>query len=127
MPGAEGVQAGPPVIVGGQTTLGPVTSGQNPAEGPLVLTDHTVGDPLRTNWDAVQPPAGGDGGHYTHTQTVGQAVVTIEHNLGFRPAGVALFSLDYGIEYSGFKVQHLSANAVRISMDQPTPCVVVLS
>lgn len=127
MPGPEGVHAGAPVIVGGASALGAVTTGGSQAEGPLVLSDHQTGPPVRTNWEAVQPPEGSDGGHYTHTQAQPQSVVTIEHGLGFRPAGVSLFSLDYGIEYSGFKVQHLNSNTVRVSMDQPTPCIVVLS
>lgn len=63
---------------------------------------------------------------YEHVQTVPQSVVTVTHNLGFRPQ-VSMFSLDYGTQYSEFVTQHLSGNTVRVSMDNPRACVLVMS
>lgn len=63
---------------------------------------------------------------FEHVQTVAQSVVTVAHNLGFRP-GVAAFSLDYATQYSEFTTQHLDGNTVRVSMDNPQACVLVMS
>lgn len=121
MPGPEAGTTGQGPVVG------PTTAGGSSTSGPLVLKGHQTGEAIRTNWDAVTPTEGGGGGHYQHTQTVPQSVVTITHSLGFRPAGVSLFSLDLGTKYRGYGVQHMDENTVRISMDRPTPFVAVLS
>ncbi|MFE2751551.1 hypothetical protein ACFXGA_06060 [Actinosynnema sp. NPDC059335] len=72
------------------------------------------------------PAASGGVSAYEHVQTVPQAVVTVTHQLGYRPA-VSAFSLDGGEQYDEFKVQHLSVNELRVSMDAPTACVLVMS
>jgi len=68
---------------------------------------------------------GTDGGgagpaRYEHVQVVAQAVWTVNHNLGARPAAVSLFSLDYSQAFDEFAVQHMSVNQLLISMDVPT-------
>lgn len=72
------------------------------------------------------PPGGPGGGNYRHDQTVAAAVVTIVHNLGRYPAGVSLHSLDLSLNYTEYVVQHLDINTVRVSMDTPTACTVLL-
>lgn len=64
---------------------------------------------------------GGEGGStYEFVQVTPQSVWTVTHNLGRRPAGVSVFSMDYATEYDDFAVQHVSANQLLISMDLPT-------
>lgn len=65
-------------------------------------------------------------GGFVHVQDVPQAVVTVAHNLGYRPS-VAMFSTDYGTHYAEFQTQHLDENTVRVSMDNPQACVLVMS
>lgn len=75
-----------------------------------------------TTWAAVTSgPAA-----YVHTQVVPQAVVTVAHGLGYRPA-VSMFSPDFGVQYAEFGVQHLDVNTVRVSMDTPLSCALVMS
>jgi hypothetical protein len=38
-----------------------------------------------------------------------------------------MFAIGFGEQYSEFKTQHLDVNTVRISMDQPQACVLVMS
>lgn len=57
---------------------------------------------------------------YVHTQVLAATVWTIDHNLGRRPAAVALFSADWTTQYSQYLVQHLDENSLRVAMDTPT-------
>lgn len=57
---------------------------------------------------------------YLHVQSLAATVWTITHNLGRRPAAVALFSLDWLTQFGQYNVQHLDANTLRVSMDTPT-------
>jgi hypothetical protein len=63
---------------------------------------------------------------YEHVQTMPQSVITVTHDLGFRPC-VTAFSLDYGTQYSEFTTQHMDLNTLRVSMDNPQACVLVMS
>lgn len=63
---------------------------------------------------------------FEHVQALAQAVVTVTHGLGYRPA-VSAFSLDYSQQYAEFQTQHLDENTVRVSMDSPRACVLVMS
>lgn len=63
---------------------------------------------------------------YEHLQTVPQAVITVTHGLGYRPA-VSMFAPDYTQQYAEFNTQHLDQNVVRVSMDSPRACVLVMS
>jgi len=64
------------------------------------------------------PGGGSGGGTVTFTQSTPVTVWgPIAHNLGYRPAAVSVFSLDFGTQYDEFTVQHLDVNTLRISMD----------
>lgn len=65
---------------------------------------------------------GGGGGSesFEFVQSVPQAVWTVAHNRGSRPASVSLFSLDYSTQYDEFTVHHVDSNQLLISMDMPT-------
>lgn len=64
--------------------------------------------------------SGGSGGSFEFVQNIPQSVWSVSHNLGYRPAGVSLFSLDFVTQYDEFSVQHVSSNQLLISMDVPT-------
>jgi hypothetical protein len=72
------------------------------------------------------PAASGGVSAYLHVQEIPQAVLTITHQLGYRPA-VTAFSLDYAEQYAEFLTQHLDENTVRVSMDKPMACVLLMS
>lgn len=90
------------------------------ATAPVVLAGPVPGTPVVIG--------GSTGGRAAAAfpQTTPASVVVVRHGLGFRPS-VSLFSLDYSVEYADYGVQHMSENELRISMDQPTPCVVLMS
>lgn len=72
--------------------------------------------------NGVGPDSGGNviietGARYTHTQEVPATVWTVNHNLGFRPVAVSMFSSDFGQQWSEFGVQHLDVNSLRITTD----------
>lgn len=74
----------------------------------------------------VDDPSGGGGGpgpgggSFEFVQSIAQSVWTVQHNLGYRPAAVSLFSMDYQQQYDEFAVQHVNTNQLLISMDTPT-------
>lgn len=122
--GYIGPLAGEPVVLSGPVVTDPVDipGYSGPLSGePVVVSGPHSGAPVVVFGDGA-----GSGGTLTFNQTTPVSVIEIRHNLGFRPQ-VALFSLDYSRQYDEFGVQHLSANALRVSMDQPTPCVVIMS
>jgi hypothetical protein len=63
---------------------------------------------------------GGGTGPFEFIQSVPQAVWSVTHNLGYRPASVSLFSMDFSQPFDEFAVQHTNANQLLISMDVPT-------
>lgn len=63
---------------------------------------------------------------FEHVQTVPQAVITVTHGLGYRPS-VTAFALDFSQQFAEFQTQHLDANSLRVSMDSPQACVLVMS
>lgn len=75
-------------------------------------------------------PGGGGGGTGTATtrydQTTAATVWLVDHNLGRYPAAVALFMPDLSEQYREYKIQHLSVNSLRVSMDIPTAGVALL-
>lgn len=90
---------------GGVATLGPdgiLTASQRPTTG-------SVASPV-----------------FVHTQSTPTAVFIAAHNLGRRPAAVALFSLDYSVPFDEFDVLHLDANTLRVAFDAPTTCVALI-
>jgi hypothetical protein len=101
---------GAPVPIGGNlVATAPVT-----LAGPVPGTPVVIGGTTGGRASAAFP------------QTEPVSVITVRHGLGFRP-NVSLFSLDYSVEYADYGVQHMSENELRVSMDQPTPCVVLMS
>lgn len=84
-------------------------------------------------WDAdlgqyVPSTVAGAVGGQQFTQTAPATVWgPINHGLGYRPAGVALFSTDFAQQYDGFSVEHLSVNSLRIAMDTPVAGVALIS
>jgi hypothetical protein len=75
-----------------------------------------------TGWAAATSAPSG----FVHTQLVPQAVVTVTHSLGYRPA-VSMFSLDFSVQYDEFGTEHLDTDTVRVSMDTPYACALVMS
>lgn len=75
-----------------------------------------------TQWTAATAGPGG----YVHVQAVPQAVITVVHGLGYRPA-VTMFSPDFGVQYAEHRTEHLDVNTVRVSMDTPHACALVMS
>jgi hypothetical protein len=75
--------------------------------------------------------AGGGSGGGTGVQFTQASPATvwgpIIHNLGYQPAGVALFSGDFATQYDDFTVQHLTINSLRIAMDVATAGVALIS
>lgn len=70
----------------------------------------------------VSGEGSGSGGDDTFefVQSIPQSVWTVSHNLGYRPASVSVFSLDFSEQYDEFTVQHVSTTQLLISMDVPT-------
>lgn len=75
-----------------------------------------------TAWAGVTSAASG----FVHMQLVPQAVITVTHSLGYRPA-VTMFSPDFGVQYAEFATEHIDVNTVRVSMDTPHACALVMS
>ena len=75
-----------------------------------------------TAWVAATSSPGG----IVHMQLVPQSVITVTHNLGYRPA-VSMFSPDFGVQYAEFATEHINVTSVRVSMDAPHSCALVMS
>lgn len=63
---------------------------------------------------------------HLHTQSTPQAVVTVVHNLGRRPASVTLFSLDFAQNFDAYQITHIDTTSLRISIDTPTAYVALI-
>lgn len=63
---------------------------------------------------------------HLHTQAAPQSVVTVVHNLGRRPASVALFSLDYTQNFDAYQITHIDTASLRISVDTPTAYIALI-
>jgi hypothetical protein len=72
------------------------------------------------------PPASGGLQTTRYDQIMAAAVWLIDHNLGRYPAAVVLFAPDLSEQYSEYKIQHLSLDSLRVSMDIPTAGVALL-
>ncbi len=66
------------------------------------------------------PPGPPGGEVFRYDQTLASTVWLIDHDLGRYPAVVALYMPDLSEQYREYKVQHLSVNSLRVSMDIPT-------
>lgn len=65
--------------------------------------------------DANLPGAG----YFHFTQDVETTSMTIDHELGYRPSAVALFSMDWETRYITFSVVHLDNNRLNITTEAP--------
>lgn len=65
-------------------------------------------------------------GGFVHMQLVPQAVITVTHGLGYRPS-VSMFSPDFGVQYAEYQTEHIDTSTVRVSMDTPHACALVMS
>jgi len=74
----------------------------------------------------VGPPGPSGGETFRHDQTTAATVWLVDHNLGRYPAAVVLFMPDLSEQYREYKIQHLSVNSLRVSMDIPTAGVALL-
>lgn len=61
---------------------------------------------------------GVDGGHYTHIQAGLNTVWVVQHNLGYRPAGILAFDDVSGNRIHGL-INHVSDNIFTITYLQP--------
>lgn len=78
--------------------------------------------------DGPPGPAGPPGGAYfRHNQIIPASVVTIEHGFGRWPAAITLTSLDGSIAFAVFGVEMIDLDTIRISIDQPTAYVALIS
>lgn len=75
-----------------------------------------------TTWVSATSAPGG----FVHMQLVPQSVITVAHGLGYRPA-VSMFSPDFGVQYAEFATEHIDVNTVRVAMDTPHACALVMS
>lgn len=90
---------------------------------PVAIEVQADGDPV-----VIAVPGGGGGGPgggggvpVVFTQAIPAAVWgPINHNFGYRPVAVAIFSLDYTQQYEEFNVQHFDENTLRIGMETPS-------
>lgn len=78
---------------------------------PVTLAEFLVGSPTSVL------SGGGSVTFYEHTQTVPATVWTVHHNLGRRPAAVAVFSADWNTEYGDYAVTHVDVNTLYITAD----------
>lgn len=91
-----------------------------PADGQVLVWDADTGQYVPSSPSAA--------GALQHVQGTPATVWgPIAHNLGYRPAAVALFSADFGTQYDDFEVQHLDQNSLRIAMDIATAGVALIS
>jgi hypothetical protein len=96
-----------------------------PAGGQVLIWDAGLGQYVP---GAQSGGGGGGGAGLQYTQPVAATVWgPIDHNFGYRPAGVSLFSADFTLQYDDFVVQHLTANSLRIAMDVATAGVALIS
>jgi hypothetical protein len=97
-----------------------------PSGGEVLIWDAGLGQ-----YSPGPQSGGGGGGGGTGLQYTQNSPATvwgpIEHNFGYRPAGVAVFSVDFVTQYDDFTVQHLTANSLRIAMDVATAGVALIS
>lgn len=95
-----------------------------PAGGQVLIWDAGLGQYV----PGTQSGGGGGGAGLQFTQVIAATVWgPIDHNFGYRPAGVAIFSGDFVQQFDDFIVQHLTANSLRIAMDVATAGVALIS
>lgn len=78
---------------------------------PVTLSAITVGNPTSVS------TGGGDMAFYEHVQTIPATVWTVVHNLGRRPAAIAVYSADWLTEYADYAVTHVDTTTLYITAD----------
>lgn len=121
---------GGPYVIRDLLVTPPDPGGQYPPLVPHALGDHTdvdttgevAGRVLKfngTRWvPAVDSGGGGGGGFLWFAELPGNAT-PVPHELGYRPAGVRLFSEDWQTEYDEFTVAHDSVDQLTVWTDKP--------
>lgn len=73
-----------------------------------------------TSWvPAVDGGGGGTGSAFEMLQAIPLNTTPVPHNLGYRPAGIRLFSADWQTEFDEFGVTHLDENNLNVHTDNP--------
>lgn len=110
--------------------VAPDPGGNLPPVPPHALGDHTdvdttgesPGRVLKFNGSAWVPAvdSGGGGGSagFQMQQVIPANVTSVPHLLGYRPAGVRLFSDDWSQEFDEFAVEHVDENHLNVYTDQ---------
>lgn len=66
------------------------------------------------------PPTQGAGSGYFHwVQDLATTSMTIDHELGYKPSGIELFSMDWEIRYASFSVVNIDDNRLNITTEAP--------
>lgn len=65
-----------------------------------------------------QGPAGGDTGYYYHVQSSPSSVWTIQHNMGYRPAGIRVYD-SADTQWEPGNIEHVSNNELIITWSAP--------
>jgi hypothetical protein len=97
-----------------------------PAGGQVLIWDAGLNQYVPGAQSGGGGGGGGTGLQYTQL-TPATVWGPIDHNFGYRPAGISLFSSDFVNQYEDFTIQHLSANSLRIAMDIATAGVALIS
>lgn len=106
------VQVAPPVL--------PEVHMDIPAVGVVTV-------PIAGPQGAQGPSGSGSGAYLRHEQSSPASVVTIVHDFGRWPSSITLTSIDGSITFAVFGVEMIDLNTIRISIDQPTAYVALIS
>lgn len=121
---------GGPYVLRDLLIIAPEPGGWFPPVPPHALGDHTdvdttgesPGRVLTFNGTAWVPAPGGGGGagsSFQMQQVIPGNATPVPHLLGYRPAGVRLFSDDWATEYDEFTVTHDSVDHLTVWTDDP--------
>jgi hypothetical protein len=73
--------------------------------------------PPPTQVPAPPPHVVSPGQHYQYWQEIAVNEMTIDHDLGYRPAGITLLSADGLTRFQGFGASYVGENRIVISTD----------
>lgn len=122
---------GGPYVLRDLLIIAPEPGGWFPPVPPHALGDHTdvdttgevAGRVLKFNgtaWvPAVESGGGGGGGGFEMLQALPTLTTPVPHNLGYRPAGVRIFSPDWQTEFDEFAVTHVDVDNLNVHTGLP--------